>query len=49
MTDHRLTQFIREKKLSNILDSNLYTSRGYFDDTDFMKLTIGLILITNKG
>ena len=38
MSDHRLTNFIKERRLSSILDSNLYTSCSYYDEEEFNRV-----------
>ena len=40
MTDHRLTEYIKEQKLSNMLNSTDYTSCKYYDEEEFIKLGI---------
>ena len=39
MNDHRLTDFIKEQALSDVLNIDHYTSCEYYDDEKFMKVS----------
>ena len=38
MTDHRLTEYIKEQKLSKLFNSKDYTSCKYYDEDEFIRL-----------
>ena len=42
MSDHRLITFLKEQKLSNIFNSNDYTSCEYYDEEEFVRLQEGI-------